>query len=178
MNRRGFLKTSAQLALGMMISTAPLECFANRIEYHPLTFYHTHTGENLQINYSFKKGYSFATQRKINEFLRDFRTEQIHPIDPALIDILSKIQIFSGSTGVYEIISGYRSPETNRLLRERSAGVAQNSLHMQGKAIDIRLSDVPTRKIQHVAIMLRRGGVGYYSSSDFVHIDTGDFRTW
>ncbi|MDR3631809.1 MAG: DUF882 domain-containing protein [Desulfocapsaceae bacterium] len=170
--------TSAQLALGMLLSTAPLDCFASRIEYHPLTFYHTHTGENLQIRYSPKKGCSFSTQRKVNEFLRDFRTEQVHPIDPQLLEILTQIQVFSGSTGTYEIISGYRSPETNHLLRERSAGVAQNSFHMQGKAIDIRLTDVPTRKIQHIAIMLRRGGVGYYPESDFVHIDTGDFRTW
>jgi uncharacterized protein YcbK (DUF882 family) len=178
MNRRGFLKTSAQLALGMLLATTPIDCFASRIDYHPLSFYHTHTGENLQVNYSFKKGCTFAVQRKINEFLRDFRTEQVHPIDPQLLNILSQIQIFCRSTGVYEIISGYRSPGTNQLLRERSAGVAQNSLHMQGKAIDIRLTDVPTRKIQHMAIMLRRGGVGYYADSDFVHIDTGDFRTW
>jgi len=178
MNRRRFLMTSAQLALGMVLSAAPIECFANRIDYHPLSFYHTHTGENLQIKYSPKIGCSFATQRKVNEFLRDFRTEQVHSIDPKLLEILSQIQIFSGSTGTYEIISGYRSPETNHLLRERSSGVAPNSLHMQGKAIDIRLSDVPTRKIQRIAIMLRRGGVGYYADSDFVHIDTGDFRTW
>ena len=178
MNRRRFLMTSAQIALGLLLSTAPIDCFAKRIDYHPLTFYHTHTGENLQINYSPKKGCTYATQRKINEFLRDYRTEQVHSIDPKLLDILSKIQLISGSTGVYEIISGYRSPETNHLMHLKSSGVAQNSLHMQGKAIDIRMSDVPTRKIRHIATLLRRGGVGYYAQSDFVHLDTGDFRTW
>jgi uncharacterized protein YcbK (DUF882 family) len=178
MNRRRFLMTSAQLALGLLLSTAPIDCFAKRIDTYPLTFYHTHTGENLCINYSPKMGCTTVTQHKVNEFLRDFRTEQVHPIDPQLLEILCRIRLLSGSNGIFEIISGYRSPETNFTLHQRSSGVAQNSLHMQGKAIDIRLSDVPTRKIRHIAAQLRRGGVGYYAQSDFVHLDTGDFRTW
>jgi uncharacterized protein YcbK (DUF882 family) len=172
------MMTSAQLALGLLLSTAPIDCFAKRIDTHPLTFYHTHTGEDLRINYSPKKGCSIATQHKVNEFLRDYRTEKVHTIDTKLLDILCQIQLISGSTGIYEIISGYRSPETNQLMHEKSSGVAQNSFHMQGKAIDIRLSDVSTRKIRHIATLLRRGGVGYYAQSDFVHIDTGEFRTW
>jgi uncharacterized protein YcbK (DUF882 family) len=178
MNRRRFLMTSAQIALGLLLSTAPIDCFAKRIDTHPLTLYHTHTGENLRINYSPIKGCSSITLHKVNEFLRDFRTEQVHPIDPELLEILCRIQLISGSTGIFEIISGYRSPETNSVMHQKSSGVAQNSLHMQGKAIDIRMSDVPTRKIRHIATLLRRGGVGYYAQSDFVHIDTGDFRTW
>jgi uncharacterized protein YcbK (DUF882 family) len=178
MNRRRFLMTSAQIALGLLLSTAPIDCFAKRIDYHPLTFFHTHTGENLQINYSPKKGCTFATQRKVNEFLRDYRTEEVHPIDPKLLELLCKIQLIGGSNGIYEIISAYRSPETNHLMHSKSSGVAQNSMHMLGKAIDIRLSDMSTRKIQRIATLLRGGGVGYYAQSDFVHLDTGDFRTW
>jgi uncharacterized protein YcbK (DUF882 family) len=178
MHRRKFLMTSAQIAVGLLLSSAPIDCFAKRIDYHPLSFYHTHTGEKLEINYSFRKGCSNSTQHKINEFLRDFRTEQVHPIDTKLMGILSQIQLISGSSGVYEIISGYRSPQTNRLLRLRSSGVARHSLHMKGKAVDIRLTDLPTGKIRHIATLLRRGGVGYYAHSDFVHIDTGRFRTW
>jgi len=178
MDRRNFLITSAQIAMGLLLSGAPIDCFAKRIDYHPLAFYHTHTGEKLEIDYSFRKGCSISTQHKINEFLRDFRTEQVHPIDMKLFGILSQIQLISGSTGVFEIISGYRSPATNRYLRHRSHGVALHSLHMKGRAVDIRLTDLPTRKIRYIATRLRRGGVGYYAHSDFVHIDTGRFRTW
>ncbi len=178
MNRRRFLITSAQLALGLLLSTAPIDCFAKRIDTPPLSFYHTHTGEKLEINYSLKKGCPPSTHHKVNEFLRDFRTEEVHSIDMELMGILSQIQMISGSSGVFEIISGYRSPETNRLLRMRSSGVAKHSLHMKGKAVDIRLSDVPTQKVHRIAMLLRRGGVGYYPHSDFVHIDTGRVRTW
>ena len=178
MNRRRFLISSARLAFGLLLSTAPIDCFAKQIDYHPLSFYHTHTGENLDIRYSFKKGCTTATQDKVNEFLRDFRTEDVHHIDMKLMGILSQIQIACGSNGVFEVISGYRSPKTNHLLRMRSSGVALHSLHMKGRAIDIRLTDVPTHKIQRIATLLRRGGVGYYPHSDFVHIDTGRFRTW
>lgn len=178
MNRRSFLMTSARVAIGLLLSTAPIDCFAQKIDYHPLAFHHTHTGEDLKIRYSFKKGCSTSTEHKVNEFLRDFRTEEVYPIDMKLLGILTQIQLLSGSNGIFEIISGYRSPETNRLLRLRSSGVAQNSLHMQGKAVDIRLTDVPTRKIRHIATLIRRGGVGYYAQSDFVHLDTGEFRTW
>ena len=178
MNRRRFLLTSAQIALGMLLTTTPIDCFAKKITSHPLSFYHTHTGENLEINYPLKKSCPRSTKHKVNEFLRDFRTDEVHPIDVELLDILCQIQLFSGSTGVYEVISGYRSPATNRYLRLRSSGVARHSLHMKGKAIDIRLTDVPTHRIRHIATLLRRGGVGYYPQSDFVHIDTGRFRTW
>jgi uncharacterized protein YcbK (DUF882 family) len=94
------------------------------------------------------------------------------------MDILLKIQKETGSKGVFEVISGYRSPQTNASLRGKSKGVAKKSFHLKGKAIDIRLSDVPTRKLRDAAISLKAGGVGYYAQSDFVHIDTGRVRTW
>ena len=178
MNRRRFMMTSARIALGLLLSTAPITCFAKSIDYHPLSFYHTHTGEKLEIDYSPKMGCSPSTHLKLNEFLRDFRTDQIHPIDTDLLGILCQVKMISRSSGVFEIISGYRSPETNQMLRLKSSGVAQNSLHMKGQAVDIRMSDVPIWKIRQIATLLRTGGVGYYVKSDFVHLDTGEFRTW
>ena len=95
-----------------------------------------------------------------------------------MLDILYGIQHKSGNTGVIEIISGYRSPKTNSRLRSKSNGVAKKSLHMKGKALDIRLTDLRTKDLCDVAISLRQGGVGYYAKSDFIHIDTGRVRTW
>jgi uncharacterized protein YcbK (DUF882 family) len=178
MDRRKFLLTSAQVAVGLLLCSNSFDCFAKKIDYHPLSFYHTHTGEKFTFDYSFTQDCSPSTRHKINEFLRDFRTEEVHPIDTSLFGILSQIQLISGSTGIFEIISGYRSPATNRLLRLKSSGVACHSLHMKGRAIDIRLTDLSTKKIRYIAMMLRRGGVGYYPHSDFVHLDTGRFRTW
>ena len=174
MARRCFVKYTLQRAAGIALAT-PFESFAS-LAKQPLSFYHTHTGENLQINYSYD-GLKSSTFKKLNNFLRDFRTGDVHPIDPALLDILYGIQMKTGSRGVIEIISGYRSPDTNRRLRSKSAKVATKSLHMKGQALDIRLSGLETRDLRDVAVSLGKGGVGYYAKSDFVHIDTGDFRT-
>jgi uncharacterized protein YcbK (DUF882 family) len=173
--RRRFMKNSLQLFAGLVLSS-PLESVA-ALTKRPISFYHTHTGEQLRINYSIT-GCSPASLQKLNTFLRDFRTGDVHPIDPALLDILYRIQQKSGSRGVIEVISGYRSPETNRLLHAKSSGVARKSLHMNGQALDIRLTDLNTRDLRDVATSLHRGGVGYYAKSDFVHVDTGRFRTW
>jgi len=121
---------------------------------------------------------SSAVRQKITAFLRDFRTEEVHPIDPGLLDILCEIQAVSDSCGTIEIISGFRSPQTNAMLRGRSRGVAAHSLHMEGRAVDVRIRDLPTRTLRAIASTLRTGGVGYYAASDFVHLDTGPFRTW
>ncbi len=122
--------------------------------------------------------YSRTVQKKLQAFLRDFRTGDEHPMDPQLLDILCGIQSAAGSRGTIEIISGYRSPETNALLGSRSRGVASKSLHLQGRALDIRIAGLPTRQLCRTATALRTGGVGYYGKSDFVHLDTGRFRTW
>ncbi len=114
---------------------------------------------------------------QINQYLRDFRTDEVYPIDPGVLDILWEVQReLGGST--YEIISGYRSPKTNQALRSRSGGVAKRSLHMKGKAVDIRLTGKRTRTVRDCAVALKCGGVGYYAKSDFVHLDTGRVRTW
>jgi uncharacterized protein YcbK (DUF882 family) len=99
-------------------------------------------------------------------------------MDPGVFDILFAIQQASGSTGTFEVISAYRSLATNEMLRSKSDGVAKHSQHLLGTAIDVRLTDLDTAKLRDVALQLKRGGVGYYQQSDFVHVDTGRVRQW
>lgn len=180
--RRRFLAASAQAAAGLLVFS-PLNCWGrthkrkHTQKKFPLTFFHTHTEESLTIVHTPGRC-SRSVQKKIKAFLRDFRTGDTHYIDPALLDVLCRVQLAARSRGTIEIISGYRSPQTNRELRLASAGVAKKSLHMKGRAVDIRITDLPTATIRDTAAALRTGGVGYYAASDFVHLDTGDFRTW
>ena len=143
-----------------------------------LSFYHTHTGKNLFIEYHNCHGYSDVALDKINRFLSDFRTGEIHPIDKNLLDALFVLQQKTGLENDFEVISAYRSPKTNALLRKKSSGVAKRSLHMQGKAIDIRLKGYNTRRLRELAMSMKVGGVGYYRRSDFIHMDTGRVRYW
>jgi uncharacterized protein YcbK (DUF882 family) len=114
----------------------------------------------------------------VNHFLRDFRTGDVHPIDRDLLDLLHGLAGVTQSMRPFQVISGYRSPATNHMLRQRSEGVAGGSLHVKGQAIDIRLADVPLAQLRKAALEARRGGVGYYPTSDFVHVDTGRVRAW
>ncbi len=116
--------------------------------------------------------------RDVSEFLGDFRTGDTQAIDAELLNILYELRESVGGTGVYEVISGYRSPATNEMLRRQGRGVARNSQHTKGKAIDVRLRGVETAALRDAAIALQRGGVGYYRGSDFVHVDTGRVRRW
>ncbi len=143
-----------------------------------LSFYHTHTAVELSVTYYSNGEYDAEALAELNRFLKDFRTGDAMEMDRAVFDILFDIQKEAGSTGVYEVISGYRSTATNEMLRSNSGGVAKNSQHLLGKAIDVRLTDLDTAKLRDVAITLQRGGVGYYRESDFVHVDTGRVRQW
>ena len=143
-----------------------------------LSFYHTHTGKNLSVVYHDGESYLSPMLREINQFLGDFRTGEIHPIDSNLLDALYLLQQKTGVENNYEIISGYRSAKTNAKLRNKSNGVAKRSLHMQGKAVDIRLVGVNTKQLRDTAIAMKIGGVGYYRRSDFIHLDTGRVRYW
>jgi uncharacterized protein YcbK (DUF882 family) len=174
-SRRSFLKYSLGVAASIALAN-PLESVA-AFKVHPMSFYHTHTGERFMMTYSCD-GCPIETLEKLNDFLCDFRTGEVHPIDPRLLDILFGIQQNSGSRGIIEVISGYRSPKTNNFLRSQSDSVARKSLHMKGQALDIRITDLKIAQLRDAAVSLRRGGVGYYSKSNFVHIDTGRFRTW
>ncbi len=143
-----------------------------------LAFYHTHTGETLDVVYRERGAYLPDALAEIHHLCRDFRTGDVHPIDPGLLDLLHDVRQATGHTGRFEIISAYRSPVTNRMLASRSNGVADHSLHLQGQAMDVRLPGVATADLRRVALRRAGGGVGYYPESDFVHIDTGRVRTW
>jgi uncharacterized protein YcbK (DUF882 family) len=155
---------------------APIPAFAARPR--ALSFYHTHTGEQLKVTFAEGSRLIPEALDQVSRFLRDFRSGEAHPMDPQLLDILHALQQQTGAKGPFEIISAYRSPQTNEMLRNRSNGVAQGSLHMEGKAMDVRLRGVETRKLREAAVGLQAGGVGYYQSSDFIHVDTGRVRYW
>jgi uncharacterized protein YcbK (DUF882 family) len=143
-----------------------------------LSFAHTHTGESLTATY-FRDGiYQPAALGHIDHLLRDFRTGDVHPIDPGVLDILFDLRALADRDEAFAVVSGYRSPHTNAALRSRSSGVAEHSLHMQGRAIDVRLPGFPTSKLHELALQMQRGGVGFYRASDFVHLDTGRVRFW
>ncbi len=137
-----------------------------------------HTLERLDIEYSREGSYLPEALSAIEVLLRDFRTGERHPIDPNLMDYLVQVARTLGVDPAFSVISGYRSPATNARLRERSMGVAQRSLHMEGRAIDVRMTRVDCATLAARGQDLRCGGVGYYRASDFVHLDTGAFRTW
>jgi uncharacterized protein YcbK (DUF882 family) len=147
-------------------------------EAQGLSLYHLHTAETLRIVYRERGELVAGALDEINYFLRDFRNDKLHTIDVALLDELCRLHEEFDGRGRFEVISGYRSPQTNEALRHVSTGVAKNSLHLTGRAIDVRLTSAKTDRLRDAAIALHSGGVGYYHDSNFVHIDTGDFRTW
>lgn len=171
--RRGFVAGAIAAAA---VITVPRPAYARQVR--TLSFYHTHTGERLRLTYAEKGEHIPEALDEITHFLRDFRTGDHHPIDPSLLDVLHQLRVQAGDRGTYEIISAFRSPRTNEMLRNNSNGVAQRSLHMEGRAIDVRLRGVPTAKLRDMALNLKAGGVGYYARSDFIHVDTGRVRFW
>jgi uncharacterized protein YcbK (DUF882 family) len=174
--RRGFLRGA--LAFSAAAAIAPARALAGLREERVLSFAHTHTGEHLSVAYFADGGYLTEGLARLQGFLRDFRTGEAHAIDPALFDLLHDLRLATSARGPFQVISAYRSSATNAALREHGTGVAGHSLHVEGRAIDIRLSDVKTGTLRDAAVELRRGGVGYYPTSDFVHLDTGRIRRW
>jgi uncharacterized protein YcbK (DUF882 family) len=174
-SRRGFLGVAAAAATGFLM---PKGAFAQPMAPRVLRFDHIHTGEKLAIEYWKGGTYESESLSAINHLMRDFRTGDVHPIDPPLLDLLHDLAEATGTRRPFEIISAYRSPATNAGLRAHGGGVASNSLHLKGMAIDVRLNDIPLKQLRHVALESRRGGVGYYPNSNFVHVDTGRVRTW
>jgi uncharacterized protein YcbK (DUF882 family) len=139
---------------------------------------HLHTGERIDIAYAHGERYDHGALAEINHFLRDHRDDTVHPIDPEVIDFLHALAHRLKVDKPIQIICGYRSPKSNALLRARSTGVAKRSLHLEGRAIDIRVPGRSVKAVARAALSLRRGGVGKYTKSNFVHIDCGRFRTW
>jgi uncharacterized protein YcbK (DUF882 family) len=146
---------------------------------HFLLLYNTHTGERIDIVYRHGDQYIAEALAKLDYFLRDHRTGDVRRFDPRLYDVLSDLTFSIGHPGSeIDIVCGYRTPSTNEALRAHSTGVSKNSLHMQAEAIDLRMPGVDTRKLRKAALELRRGGVGYYPRSDFIHVDVGRVRQW
>jgi uncharacterized protein YcbK (DUF882 family) len=143
-----------------------------------LRFHNIHTGENLSRVYWQDGQYLAGPLREINFLLRDWRAEQVIQMDLGVLDLLSDLHRLMDTTKPFDVISGYRSPHTNAMLRANSNGVAKKSLHMVGRAVDVNLPGRDLRKLQKAAMSLKRGGVGYYGKSQFVHVDTGRVRYW
>jgi uncharacterized protein YcbK (DUF882 family) len=176
--RRRLLKAALLAASGVIAAR-----YAGRVEAatepRRLALLNTHTGEWLELDYFAGGGYLPAALSQLNHVLRDHRSNEAGIIDPALFDVLHEVAQAACADASFEVISGFRSASSNELLRAQGGGgVARNSLHLKGMAIDVRLRGVGCSRLKDVALQLARGGVGYYPKSDFVHLDTGRVRSW
>ena len=185
--RKKYKSDLRRFSLILLFLLAPLlvhgatESAASATHEYRLRFFHTHTGERLDVVYRRGDQYIPEALDELDRYLRDHRTGDVRHFDPRLFDLLYDLTAsLDDSGGEIDVICGYRTPWSNEFLRARSphTGVAQHSLHMQAEAIDIRLPGIPTTKLRDAALRLHRGGVGYYRSSDFVHVDVGRVRHW
>ena len=184
----GFVNLSRRQALkriafySLMGFSLPKPVYASIQESHPterfLSLYHPNTKETLNIVYWSNGDYIPEALTKINYFMRDHRTDEVKPIDPRLLDLLYAVERKTKSRKPLQIVSGYRSPETNALLRKHRRGVSKNSYHIQGKAADIWLPGYRLSSLRKVALRIKAGGVGYYPRFMFVHVDVGPIRYW
>jgi uncharacterized protein YcbK (DUF882 family) len=179
LNRRRILGLSGLLASLPAVALWPRtsRAAASRVQRR-IALRNLHTDEHLEIVYFRDGAYVAEAFAALAGVLRDFRTGEQHAIDPKLMDYLVDVAASAGVPPEFSVISGYRSPQTNGRLRERSRGVAKMSLHMQGRAIDVRLPRIGCTDLAACALDLARGGVGYYRGPDFVHLDTGSHRSW
>lgn len=180
-SRRSFLRHSVSLAVAATATTLGTPALANLGRGRNLAFDHTHTREKIALQYALGDAYVPKALTRLNHFMRDHYSGAIGVMDPKLFDLLHRISVALGTTSKqpFQVISGYRSPHTNHMLRTtRGGGVAKRSLHMDGKAIDIRLPGVPLPELRDAALSLRAGGVGFYPRDQFVHVDTGRVRSW
>jgi uncharacterized protein YcbK (DUF882 family) len=181
--RRASRKFRSLLILFLLLATLghTTESTVPSPHEYRLRFYHTHTGERLDVVYRRGDQYIPEALDELDHYLRDHRTGDVRHFDPRLFDLLYDLTASLGdSGGEIAVICGYRTPWSNEFLRTRNphSGVAQHSLHVQAEAIDIRLPGIPTSELRDAALRLHRGGVGYYRSSDFVHVDVGRVRHW
>lgn len=176
MSRRRFVSA---VAAALPVLALPRCVFAaDAPASRALSFIHLHTSERLTVEYFSGGRYLPDALASLNQLLRDFRTGEVHGIEPGLFDLLHRLATTTGAARPFQVISGYRSPMTNAALRLRSEGVAAGSLHMVGRAIDIRVADVPLVTLRDAALSLQLGGVGFYPGSNFIHVDTGRVRRW
>jgi uncharacterized protein YcbK (DUF882 family) len=170
-------RTFASTGVGADRSAGPAE-IAPAPDHRRLAFSNTHTGERIDVVYQEGGRYLDDALAEIDHLLRDHRTGDVKPIDRALLDNLASLRGRLDTTEAFHVISGYRSPATNAKLAAASGGVARNSMHLQGRAIDIRVPGRSLELVRRAALAMNAGGVGYYPSSDFVHLDTGRVRRW
>jgi uncharacterized protein YcbK (DUF882 family) len=178
LTRRGFLTTIAGAAISMAAPSAIASVATAPARDRALSFYNTHTGEKLSATFWSDGKYLDDGIEEMNWLLRDHRADKASSMDPKLFDLLYQLQQKVGHDGEFHVISGYRSPATNGMLAKRSSGVAKRSYHMLGQAIDVRLPGFDTHQLKKAAIAMKSGGVGYYSASDFIHLDIGRVRHW
>lgn len=179
-SRRSFLKASLLTTLALL---HPGKAQANFSLERPasgrLKLYNIHTGEKISATYRDPNGqYNTQAVNELNWLLRCHYTNEQHPIALQTLDFLDLLNTRLGCDNEIHVVSGYRSPKYNDYLISQGHKVAKHSLHLEGRAIDIRIPGMALATIQHTALLLRLGGVGYYPSEDFVHIDSGAFRTW
>jgi len=178
--RRDFLKFATGSALTALASPViarpalPEQVEGERV----LQLQSIHTGEKVSATYWADGHYITEEIAALDRVLRDHRRNEVHTMDHKLYDLIYSLQQQVDKQGAYQIISGYRSPATNAKLRSASGGVAKRSLHMQGRALDIRLPGIELKHLRKAALSLRAGGVGYYPNSNFIHVDTGRPRFW
>jgi len=181
LNRRSFLKTGALAIFAAPIlaeaATAKTSSLSNLSE-RSLSFFNLHTTESLKTVYWERGNYVPSSLVEINRVLRDHRTDETYEMDPQLLDLLCDLRLRLDTRESFQIISGYRSPATNAMLNSKSSAVATRSLHMDGKAIDIRIPGRALSLLRKTALSMKAGGVGYYPSSNFVHVDVGRVRSW
>jgi uncharacterized protein YcbK (DUF882 family) len=175
-SRRQFVKYGLCTLAAMALPLPKLALAGTPVK--ELGFYNLHTGEKLRLTFYEQGRYVPQAMEAINHLLRDYRTGDVHAIDTALLEQLHELQQRVQTPGPFHVISGYRSPETNGLLHAHSSGVANKSMHLQGRAIDIRLPGKDLSQLHNAALSMQAGGVGYYPASDFIHIDTGHIRRW
>jgi uncharacterized protein YcbK (DUF882 family) len=171
-SRRWFIGAAGA---GALLATTPLEAATpvGRLSLHNL-----HTDERIDVQFRQGRSYDRRALAALDHLLRDWRQDEVKPIDPRLFDIMVQIAARIGQPPHFRIISGYRSPRTNEMLRRNGRGAAKRSLHMVGRAIDLKLAGTRLSTLRRAALDLGAGGVGYYPASGFVHIDTGDVRSW
>lgn len=143
-----------------------------------LSFLHLHTGERLKTVYYADGRHLPSALKQINQLLRDYRVNEVKPVSPDLLDMLFALDRHLDTGAPFEVLSAYRSAETNAMLSQQSRGVARRSLHIEAKAIDIRIPGIKTSDVARVARAMQSGGVGYYPRRNFIHVDVGDVRTW
>ncbi len=170
--RRAVLAGTASAFLATALPAAA----ASRLDR--LSLQTLHTNETLDVVFRNGDRYDATALRALDHLLRDWRQDEVRPIDPKLYDMMAAIAARLGQPPRYGIISGYRSPETNEMLRRNGGGAAKRSLHLVGRAIDLRLEGTRLASLRKAALELGKGGVGYYAKSGFVHIDTGEVRSW